>query len=341
MNASNPAPRIAVRWALTALAVVVLLILAISISNRTVFSASSHVKAFQQLLVAGKGAEALGLLNATVPEGDAVALDGEVLQRTQQGISEFTVDRPVIDPQDSERVTVTAHYKAEGVDRSSTYALRHAGKSWLFFDQWEFEQTALPTVLVKANTVNEVSVNEQQIPLAEGRATLPVFYPAVLDAGFETTNFQADTRGVVITAPSSDPVQIPLRTEPTEHFTSAINDQVRDYLQECTKQKVLMPSDCPFAYHTTARVDAESIDWQIADYSPPEVSYYNGTWVLSPLTVSTELHLTEQDLRTGALENKVIKSDFGFHAKLETSTTEVSVRPLSESDQQVASAPAG
>lgn len=340
MNDSNPVPRTAVRWAVAALAVVVLLIIAISVSNRTVFSASSQVKAFQQLLVEGRGAQALGLLQASVPEGDAVALDGQVLQRTQNGITEFTVERPVPDPQDPDKVSVTAHYKADGVDTESTYTLRHAGKSWLFFDTWKFEEMVLPTVLIKANTVNEITVNEQQIPLEKGRATLPVFYPAVLDAGFETKNFQADTRGMVITSPAKEPVEIALRTEPTEHFVQTIDAQVQDYLEQCSEQKVLMPSNCPFAYHTTARVDADSIDWNIADYSEPEVSYYDGTWVLSPLRVSTELRLTEQDLRTGVLEDKLIKSDFGFHAKLETSTTEVSVRPQADTEQQVASAPA-
>lgn len=340
MNAPNPVTRIALRWAIAALTVVILLILSIIISNRTVFSASSQVKAFQQLLVEGRGAEALGLLNATVPEGDAVALDGEVLQRTQQGISNFSTQPAEADPHDSNRVSVTAHYKADGVDHSSTYFLRHAGKSWLFFDTWEFEKMTLPSVQIKANTVNEITLNEQQIPLEQGQSNLPVFYPAVLDAGFETKNFQADTRGMVITAPADEPVEIVLRTEPTAHFTEAINEQVQDYLDRCTEQKVLMPSNCPFAYHTSARVDANSIDWKIADYPDLEVSYYDGTWVLSPLTVTTELHLTEQDLRTGALEEKVVKSDFGFNAKLETSTSEVSVRPQSATDQQVASAPA-
>lgn len=340
MNEPNPVTRIALRWALAALAVVILLILSIIISNRTVFSASAQVKTLQQLLVEGRGGEALGLLNATVPEGDAVALDGVVLQRTQQGITDFTVDRPLPDAQDADLVSVTAHYKAGGVPMESSYRLRHEGKSWFFFDTWKFEETVLPTVLVKANTVNEIELNEQKIPLDQGRTTLPVFFPAVLDAGFETRNFQADTRGMVVTGPSDEPVEIALRTEPTPHFTETVNQQVQDYLDKCTEQKVLMPSNCPFAYHTSARVDAESINWKIADYPDPEVSYYDGTWVLGPLTVTTELHLTEQDLRTGAKENKVIKSDFGFNAKLETSTTEVSVRPQSTTEQQVASAPA-
>lgn len=338
MNAPNPVIRIALRWALAALAVVVLLILAIIASNRTVFSASSQVKTFQQLLVEGRGAEALGMLNASIPQGDAVALDGEVLQRTQRDISDFKVERPVPDAQDPSLVTVTAHYKAGGVDQESTYRLRHDGKSWLFFDTWKFEPTTLPTVLIKANTVNEISVNEQQIPLDQGHAILPVFYPAVLDAGFETQNFHADTRGMVITSPAEESVEISLRTEPTEHFTQTVTRQVQDYLDRCTEQKVLMPSNCPFAYHTSARVAADSINWKIADYPDPEVSYYDGSWILGPLTVKTELHLTEQDLRTGALEEKVVEADFGFNAQLETSTTEVSVRPQAGSEQQVASA---
>ena len=338
MNAPPSVTRTALRWSLAALAVVLLLIACIVISNRTIFSASHQVKTLQQLLAQGRGGEALGLLEASVPPGDAVALDGQVLQRTQQGITEFSVDQAQQDDSVPGRVTVTAHYKADGVDKESTYALRHAGKSWLFFDTWKFEEVTLPTVRVKANTVNEVSVNERQIPLDQGSATLPVFFPAVLDSGFETKTFHADTRGVVVTGPAEKPTDITLRTEPTKNFTDAIRKQVRQYLDECASQKVLMPSECPFAYHTSARVDAKSINWKIARYPTPKVSYYNGAWVLGPLNVKTELQLTEQDLRTGAVEKKRVKDDFGFSAVLETSTTTVSVQPQSSTEQQVASA---
>lgn len=329
----TPVPRLALRWGLAAVLLIALLIGGALAANRVLFSPAHLVVDLQKQLAAGHGGQALGLLQAQVPKGDAVALDGEVLARTQEGITDFTADDTEVDPNDPDLRVVTAHYKAGGVDKQSQYTLRHTGKTWLFFDTWAFEPSTLPTVRIKANTVNEVSVNGQQIPLKAGVSTLPVFYPSVLDASFSTKNFAADTRGVVVTGPSADPVRIALKTQPTKAFIAAINSKVKKYLDGCAKQQVLMPSGCPFAYNTTARVDSSSISWSIDKYPTIDVSYYNGAWVLAPLQVTASVDLVEQDLRTGAKEAKKVTDEFSFTAQLTTSTTEVSVVPVSGGEQ--------
>lgn len=333
MNSRTSTPatasRVAAGWAT---AIVLLLALAIGgaiVANRLLFSPQHLVVTLQQHLAAGEGAKALGLMDATVPKGDGVALDGDVLKATQHNITDFTTDKAVAVDGEPDLRTVTAHYKAEGVDQESNYTLRHTGKTWFFFDTWAFEPVTLPTVKIKANTVNEVNVNEQSIPLKAGVTTLPVFYPAILDASFTTKNFSADTRGVVVTGLGKDPVEIALKTEPTKEFVAAINSKVRSYLDDCATQQVLMPSGCPFAYNTTARVDSSSIQWSIDTYPTIEVTYYNGSWVLSPLDVTASVDLVEQDLRTGSKAEKTVVEDFSFTAQLTTSTTEVSVVPVS------------
>ncbi|MGO4295560.1 hypothetical protein [Glutamicibacter sp. MCAF14] len=337
MNTRNSMPisaaRLALRWALAAMVVIVLVLAGTILANRTLFSPQHQVQALQQLLAQGEGAKALGLMQAKVPAGDAVALNGEVLKRTQAGITDFTTDEAQPVEGEDQLRTVTAHYKADGVQKESSYTLRHDGKSWLLFDKWVFEPSTLPTVSIKANTVNEVTVNEQKIPLAAGVSTLPVFYPSILDASFSTKNFAADTRGMVVTKPAKEPVEIALQTKPTKEFIAAINAKVKSYLDKCVSEQVLMPAGCPFAYTTSARVNPATIDWSIAKYPTIEVNYYNGAWVLSPLTTSATLTLTEQDLRTGAKEKKTVTDEYSFTAKLTTSTTEVSVRPVAGGEQ--------
>ncbi|WP_159612112.1 hypothetical protein [Glutamicibacter sp. JC586] len=329
------ATALALRWTVAAVAVLVVAVAGVMIANRTVFSAAHQVKELQRELADGQGAKALGLMQATVPQGDAIALDGEVLKRTQKGVSDFTTEKAEPVKGNEELRTVTARYKVDGVDKQSSYTLRHTGKSWLFFDNWAFEPSTLPSVKIKANTVNEVTVNEQKIPLEAGVSTLPVFYPSVLDASFSTKNFAADTRGVVVTEPAEKPVEISLKTEPTQAFISAINSKVKKYLDGCASQKVLMPSGCPFSYNTSARVDSSTIDWAITRYPSIKVSYYNGSWVLAPLKTSASLTLTEQDLRTGAKEKKTVKDTYSFTAQLTTSTNDVTVVPVA-GGQQVA-----
>ena len=332
MNTRKSAPRtgaqLLLRWSLAAVLILALAVAGAIVANRTLYSASHEVKKLHQLLAAGKGGEALGLLHATVPKGDAVALDGEVLANSQKAITDLVVDAPQAAGDDPERRTVTARYKANGVDKETSYELRRTGKSWLFFDRWEFVPHELPRVRIRANTVNEVTVNGQKIPLHRGVATLPVFYPSVIDSSFSTTNFAADARGVAVTGPAEKAVPISLKTKPTKKFISSVSDKVKKYLDECTTQQVLFPSGCPFSYDTQSRVDPDTIEWSIAKYPKIDVSYYNGYWVLSPLDFTAKLDLVEQDLRTGAKEEKSISNEFSFTAKLTTSTTEVSVKPV-------------
>ncbi|WP_418907287.1 hypothetical protein [Glutamicibacter endophyticus] len=328
MKTRNSVPSLALRWVIVLVAILVLAIAGILIANRTIFSAQHQVKVLQQHMAAGEGGKALGLLRASVPEGNAVALNGDVLKHTQEGITDFSVAPAVTDEHDSDLVEVKATYQAEGTEHSSTYRLHRAGKSWLFFDQWEFVPDSLPTIQVRANTVNEVSLNKEKIPLDQGISTIPVFYPAVINASFETKNFKADTRGVVVTGPTKDPVPVKLTTEPTKAFLSAINKKLKTYVDGCASQKVLMPAGCPMAYHTSARVNSQSINWTITDYPKAKVSYYNGAWVLAPLEFEAQLQLTEQDLRTGATEKKTVKETYNFTAQLTTSTTKVSVVPV-------------
>jgi hypothetical protein len=332
MKSRISGPRLALRWATAAVIIAALVVTSAIVANRTLFSAEHAVQSLHQHLLAGEGAEALGLLGAKVPTGDAVALDGEVLKRTQAGITDFEAQKAETPENNPDIRTVVAKYKADGVDKESTYTLRSTGKSWLFFDQWAFEPVTLPTVKVKANTVNEVSVSGQKIPLVKGVSTLPVFYPSITDASFSTKNFEADTRGVVVTGPAKKPVEISLKTQPTKEFIAQINSKVRGYLDKCAAQQVLMPSGCPFAYHTPSRVNPETIKWSIAKYPTIEVNYYNGAWVLSPLKVTAKLSLTEQDLRTGSLEKKTVSDEFSFTAQLTTSTSEVSVVPVAGSE---------
>ncbi|WP_404286601.1 hypothetical protein [Glutamicibacter arilaitensis] len=333
MKSRISVPRLALRWATAAIIIVALAVTSAIVANRTLFSAEHAVESLHKHLIAGEGAEALGLMGAQVPQGDAVALDGEVLKRTQAGITEFDAQKADPSENDPDVHTVIAKYKANGVDQESTYTLRRSGKSWLFFDQWSFEPVTLPTVQIKANTVNEVAVNDQKIPLVKGVSTLAVFYPSITDASFSTKNFEADTRGVVVTGPAKEPVEISLKTQPTKEFIAQVNSKVRTYLNECAAQQVLMPSGCPFAYHTPSRVNPETIEWSIAKYPTIEVNYYNGAWVLSPLKVTAKLSLTEQDLRTGTLEKKTVNEQFSFTAQLTTSTSEVSVVPVAGTEE--------
>jgi hypothetical protein len=71
-------------------------------------------------------------------------------------------------------------------------------------------------------------------------------------------------------------------------FASALDDEVRAHLDDCSTQQVLFPTGCPFGKTITNRVVSDPV-WTIAAY--PELHIEPGTefgtWVAGPASWST------------------------------------------------------
>lgn len=320
--------RVAAIWAAALVLFAVAAITVISLVNHKVFGPEQLVKQLQTHLVAGEGSKALGLLQATVPKGNALLLDGEGLRAASADIKDFTIGAPEPVPGNGNIVEVPTRYSVHGVEQHTNYKLRSTGREWLFFEQWEFVPSTLPTVQISANTTNEVDINSLPAPLTKGSAVIPVFAPAVVNASFKTPNFAASSRGLVVSDLAAKGTKVKLRTEPTKALLDEVNKQITTYLDACASQQVLMPSNCPMSYSTSARVRSDSIHWNILDYPAADIVAYDGGWVLTPLTVKTKLNLTEQNLRTGELTDRTVEDSFGFTAVLKVSTTKASVTPV-------------
>jgi hypothetical protein len=321
--------RVAATWAAALVVLAVLAFAAIALVNHNSFGPAQKVKELHVHLTRGEGAAALGLLQATVPKGNALLLDGEGLKAASADIKDFTVGKPEKVAGADDLAAVTATYSIHGVQQQTTYQLERTGRSWLFFENWSFVPTTLPTVAISANTTNEVVVNSRPAPLVKGKTTVPVFVPAVIDTSFATPNFRADSRGLAVTGFSKKATDVKLRTQPTKKLLDEVNKQITAYLDDCAKQQVLMPAGCPMSYSTTARVRSDSIHWSIVDYPAAEIVAYDGSWALRPLTVKARLDVTEQDLRTGRYTERTVDDSFGFTAVLKASTTKVRVTPVS------------
>ncbi len=246
--------RVAAIWAAALVLLAVVAASVIILVNHTVFGPGQKVRELQAHLAAGEGAQALGLLNATVPEGNGLLLDGDGLRAASAEIKDFTVGKPEPIPGSGKVVRVTASYTVHGTAQQTSYSLRSDGRRWLFFDRWGFVPSILPTVEVSASTTNEVDINALPAPLENGKTTVPVFAPAVVNAGFETPNFVADSRGIAVTDPNAQGTAVKLRTEPTKALVDEVNGQIKKYLDDCASQQVLMPASCPMSYSTSARV---------------------------------------------------------------------------------------
>lgn len=328
MTAQKRLARVVTIWVAAFFLLAVAAVAGIMFVNTKFFGPQNLVTELHQSLSAGEGGKALGLLGAKVPAGNALLLDGAGLRNSTEPIKDFVVVSVAKVPGEKDSADVTAGYEVFGSPKTITYRLHRTHREWLFFDRWAFAPTTLPVVKVSADTTTEVIVNGLESPLKKGKQTLPVFAPAVVDASFTTQNFQARPKSTLVEGPAAKPEKIDLVTEPSTELISAIDAKLRSYLDGCTSQQVLMPAGCPMSYDTHARVSADSIKWDITSFPQPEVTAYDGRWILRPLEVGTRLHLTEQDLVTGEFNERQIDATFGFTAQIKVNTTTFSLTPV-------------
>jgi len=324
-SASGPF-KATVLWAAALVAVVVAGLAAVALVNRFVLGPEGLVKDYFALLQEGQGGRALGLLGAAVPAGNPLLLDGEGLRNSVRAVEDFRVVE--VDHPDRDTAVVSAEYGVGGESRRTSWQLHRAGKSLLVFDRWAFEPADLPTVRVAADSTSEVTVNGLVSPLAEGTQDFPVFLPAVVEAHFSAEYVQAFAeRRVVDSEETARREGLTLTTEPTAKLVGAVQDQLKEYLDGCAAQQVLKPAGCPLAYSTNARVSSSTIKWSITKYPVPEITAFDGGWVVRPLEVGAQLSLVEQDLVTGAYANRTVNQTFSFSAGLKANSAGVRVSP--------------
>lgn len=301
-------------------------VVTIALVNQRVFGPEEQVRRYFSLLRAGEGGRALGLLRAEVPAGNALVLDGAGLAVAAAPVRGLEV-LPA-EPLTGDQVEVTARFTVDGRSHSTAFRLRHAGTEWLFFDRWAFAESELPVVTVHADTTNEIAVNGRPSPLASGAQRVPAFPGTVVEASYSSRYFEAPAKRVVVDSPAAAAEPVELVTRPTAELQDDVERRIRAYLDDCAQQQVLKPAACPLTYSTTARVDAGTIDWDIEEYPEVEVVPEGGRWSIAPMEASASIHLVEQDLMTGAFEEKTVEDTFGFTARLDAGPTSLSVTPV-------------
>ncbi|MGJ9403065.1 hypothetical protein [Arthrobacter sp. KK5.5] len=327
MQNGSPLVKVVAVWLAALMVVAVAAVVTVTMVNQRVFGPERLVTDYFALLQAGEGEQALGLVGAEVPPGNALLLDGEGLKASVAPITDFRVAGT--SRLSGGHVEVTTTYSVNESDHQTVFRLRKSGSEWMFFDRWRFEAPHLPVLQVRADTTNEVRVNGLASPLSKGVQGVPTMLPSVVEASYETKYFEAPAKTRVVDAgPAAEREPLDLVTRPTERLVDEIDEQIRGYLDGCTAQQVLKPAACPLSYSTNARVSADTIKWDVVGYPKIDVEAYQGGWVLRPLEVDTRLTLVEQDLMTGAFQEKTVTESFGFTARLSVGPESVSVTPV-------------
>lgn len=302
--------------------------LTIVLVNTFVFSPQHQVKAYLNALEDGDGGAALGLLHATVPDANAAMLDGAALKASVEDIEDLELEDPI--PAGDNVVELPVHYTVDGTAHTTTFTLEKTGTTWLFFSQWSFVPSTLPTISVDVINENEASLNGTRVALPEGKNSFAVFYPGTFEAHYASDYFAAPVVESVLTGPqNAQDARLTLATEATPKLIEDLSNQVNAFLDSCAEQRVLQPSGCPFSA-SMDRVQDNTIDWSIAEYPEVKVEPFNGSWVLSPLTGVAILNVVEIDLFTGASVERELEQEFGFTGRLSVNNGNVTLTPVVE-----------
>ncbi|MFJ6000770.1 hypothetical protein [Arthrobacter sp. NPDC092385] len=323
---TTPVVKVLAAWLLGLMLVGAAFIATVSVLNARLYSPEHQVGLYLDALHDGDGGKALGLLNASVPEGaNPTLLDGDALRRASASLED--VDVGDAREAGADRVEVPVTYTLDGVGTTTVFPLQRTGTEWGFFNVWRFEQTVLPLVEVSALNSLEATVNGVPVGLPGGSAALATFYPAVITAQYEGTYFSAPERRAAVTNREAPPPPLALATEATPELTQAVADQLHAFLDACAEQTVFQPADCPFAYPTNERL-AGDIAWSIEEYPAVSITPSDGEWLLAPLRGSARIETRLRDLFSGAVREVSETVPFEFGAELQVGEDAVTVTPV-------------
>lgn len=328
MHASSPTVRIAAAWLLGLTLAIAAGILTIFLVNVNVYSPQQQIKAYLQALEDGDGSKALGLLRATIPNANPAMLDGEGLQSAMDGVKDVRIGEA--EPAGDERVTIPVEYSVDGNTLTTTFTLEKVDTVWMFFDEWAFVPSVLPTVSASVVNGNHATMNGEKVGLPGGEETFAVFYPGEYTASYKTKYFSAEPAEVTVsTRQDSSSSQLTLAAEPTQQLINDVDASLQKYLNECAKQDVFYPDNCPFSHPGTPFLaPGADISWSVTEYPTVEIDAFNGNWVLKPLTGTAVVRSQQIDTFSGVITPLRAEHDYRFTARLNVSDGSISVTPV-------------
>ncbi|UWX96743.1 hypothetical protein N2K95_14030 [Arthrobacter zhaoxinii] len=322
MQGTSPVIKAVASWLLALMLTIAAAVVVIYFVNAKTYGPEKHVESYLQTLADGEGGQALGMLNAQVPEANAALLDGDALRASVKGLEV----RNIGEAEDigGDRVEVALDYAYGQSEGTTRFVLENTGKRWLFFDTWDFVPAALPTVQVSAPSLREATLNGVRVTLPEGANTFAAFPVSRVAASYKSQYLAAPEQTTLVTA-EEDP-QLALVPEATKELVTKIDTGIREYLDGCTAADRLAPPGCPFYHLTNNRVE-QPIRWSITDYPEVELTQAEGRWVLSPLSATARVTATQVDLFSGDKSPLVAEESFTFNASLRVDGDDVTLSP--------------
>ena len=279
---------------------------------RDVFSASAFVETYLRAVESRDVATALSM-PGVMPEGvtrDAFVTQPENVLLTAAAMSP-NLDFSIV----SEDVVrglhfVTVSSSALGA-RDIVFSVTPTGSVVGLFPQWRFTTSPLGALDIKTNHATFFSVNGfGPVDMAAVDASVApqdfaaagffsVFAPGIYRVEISSSSLTSDP----ITAELVDPgsaSEASLDAVPTPAFLERVSQEVNDYFDGCVRQRVLLPSGCPFGIGIENRVSGEPV-WGVAAYPQIELRPGASGWEIIPASLTLTFDAEIQSLFDGSV----------------------------------------
>lgn len=300
----SPLQRMIVGWSIGFALLLAAFIITVSVLGATLYSANGFAHSYLDALARHDATTAREL-----PGVDAAGSASTALL-TGDALGSLSRIRLVSDRASATGVhAVTYSYRLGAKTATTTFSVRQTGAFLGMFPRWKFTKSPLATVSVtvqhdsrfRANGLaisNPTSANATAAPQA---VPYVVFAPGLYSFDHKSNYLAAAPVSVPVSDPGSvTPVSVDVQANAL--FRKDVASELDKYLTQCTTQKVLLPSACPFGKSFDNRV-VSTPTWAMRTY--PKVTIVPdqklGTWLVPSTRAVAHLRVRVQSLFDGTI----------------------------------------
>ncbi|MEO6504732.1 MAG: hypothetical protein ABIW36_12115 [Terrimesophilobacter sp.] len=269
----------------------------VAILNSTLYSASGFVSSYLNTLARHDVSAALATPGVTRPESGA---DDLLVPAALGPLGDIRLESDTVSNDGDHLLEYS--YTFTGKRELSQFAVARAGVHLGFFSSWRFR--ASPMGLLTVTPQHAASFTANGIMLSSSKPGAPSAYrvltPASVVLGHSSTYLAAKPTPVAVTHPASVAAEVDIQAN--NAFVKELQNQLDAQLTQCTTQKVLLPTGCPFGQHMDNRIEGEPV-WSMASY--PKLAIVpgpaTGQWQVPQTPGAAHLKVQVRSLFDGTL----------------------------------------
>ncbi|MFO7690560.1 MAG: hypothetical protein R6W83_08395 [Cryobacterium sp.] len=293
------------------------LMTAVGSLNRSVYSAGGFVEQYLTALARQDAVGALAL-DGVSPSSAELAAAGrpadlsETLLRASV-LGTLTDIEQVSDEQVSPgRHRVVYEFTLGGERDSMEFLVQSTGTFAGVFDRWRFETSPLAVLQVsvlqeRLFTVNGLNLDTRVQAAPDAPATFSTqasylaFAPSEYRLSHDSALLTAEETTVVVS--DSGTTEVAVNALPTELFTAKVQRELNSFLDACSIDEVLKPSNCPFGITINDRVLGVP-DWSIDEYPDVVLHATTDAFEMDSSTGQARIRVDVQSLFDGELNTR-------------------------------------